>query len=225
MSMADVKTFQEQVKRGDLDAVRTALREDPSLLEAPNESGQSAFLLAKYYRQEPTAEYLLSLDPKLDMFEACAAGRTADVLRKIDADPKLLEAHSRDGWTPLHLAAFFGHPDLANALLDRGATVDARSTNAMQNTPLHAAAAGGKLALIELLAKRGADVNARQEGGWTALHSAAQTGNRAMVELLLANGADVQARAANNQCALDLALSRGHQEIAALLEELGATLR
>lgn len=225
MKMTDVKTFQEQVKRGDMESVRTALGEDPSLLETANESGQSAFLLAKYYRQEPTAEYLLSLNPKLDVFEASVAGRTADVLRRIDEDAKLLEAHSGDGWTPLHLAAFFGHADLANALLDRGAAIDARSTNAMQNTPLHAATAGGKLELVELLAKRGADVNARQEGGWTALHGAAQAGNRAMVELLLANGADVHARAANNQSALDLALSKGHQEVAALLEELGAKLR
>jgi ankyrin repeat protein len=223
--MADEKSFHEQVKRGDLDAVRAALLKDPSLLDATNESGQNAFLLAKYYRQEHIAHYLLSLNPKLDVFNASVAGRTADVLRKIEEDPALLEAHSSDGWTPLHLAAFFGHPGLAHALLDRGAPVDALSTNAMRNTPLHAAAAGGNLALLQLLVKRGADINARQEGGWTALHSAAQSGNRPIVEFLLANGAEVHARAANNQSALDLALSKGHHEVAALLEELGAKLQ
>lgn len=223
--MTDVKSFQDQVKRGDLSAVRNSLAEDRSLLDAANESGQSAFLLAKYYRQEETAEYLLSLNPKLDLFNLCVAGRVSDVLREIGRDPSLLEARSTDGWTPLHLAAFFGHAELAKALLDRGAPIDIRSTNSMKNTPLHAAAAGGKIALVALLAKRGADVNARQEGGWTALHSAAQAGNRDLVELLLANGADVQARADNNQSALDLALSKGHQEVAALLEELGAKLQ
>ncbi len=223
--MTDAKSFHEQVKRGDLDAVRAALTEDPSLLDATNESGQNAFLLAKYYRQERIAQYLLSLNPKLDVFNASVAGRTTEVLRKIDEDPALLEAHSSDGWTPLHLAAFFGHPDLANALLDRGAPVDAPSTNAMRNTPLHAAAAGGNLPLVQILVKRGADVNARQESGWTALHSAAQSGNRPILEFLLANGADVHARAANNQSALDLALSKGHHEIAMLLEELGAKLQ
>lgn len=222
--MGNVKTFQEQVKRGDLNSVRTALAEDPALLEATNESGQTPFLLAKYYRQDEIAQYLLGLNPKLDVFNACVAGRVSGVIAHVDRDPTLLESHSTDGWTPLHLAAFFGHPDLADALLDRGAQVDARSTNAMKNTPLHAAAAGSHVDLVQLLAKRGADVNARQEGGWTALHSAAQAGNRAMVEVLLANGADVNVRASNDQGALDLALSKGREEVASLLEELGAKL-
>lgn len=222
--MADVKAFQEQVKRGDLSAVRAALANDPSLLDARNESGQHPFLLAKYYRQEETADYLLSLNPQLDVFTMCVAGRMADVLREIDREPSLLEAHSSDGWTPLHLAAFFGHAELAQALLDRGAKIESRSTNSMKNTPLHAAAAGGKADLVELLVKRGADVNSRQEGGWTALHAAAQAGNRQIVELLVAHGADLHACAANNQSALDLALSKGHPDIAALLEELGARL-
>jgi uncharacterized protein len=223
--MADVTSFQEQVKRGDLDGVRASLAENPVLLEASNESGQTAFLLAKYYRQEEIARYLLSLNPKLDIFTACVAGRIPVVVAEIEHDPALIHAHSTDGWTPLHLAAYFGHLDLASELLDRGARVDARSTNAMKNTPLHAAAAGGRLGVLQLLAKRGADVNARQEGGFTALHSAAQSGNRQMIEVLLAHGADVNARAANNQGALDLALSGGHQEVVALLEELGAKLR
>ncbi len=201
------------------------MAEDASLLDATNEAGQSAFLLAKYYRQEETAQYLLGLNPKLDLFNACVAGRETAVLDQIDRDPSQLEANSPDGWTPLHLAAFFGQADLANALLDRGADVNSRSTNAMKNTPLHAAAAGGQIKIVDLLVKRGADVNARQEGGWTALHAAAQSGNREMVEVLLANGADVNARASNNQGALDLALSKGHQEVAALLEELGAKLQ
>lgn len=222
--MADMKAFQEQVKRGDLNAVQAALAEDPALLEATNEAGQTPFLLAKYYRHDEIAQYLLGLNPKLDVFNACVAGRVSAVLAEIDRDPTLLESHSTDGWTPLHLAAFFGHPDLANALLDRGVQMDARSTNALKNTPLHAAAAGSHVDLVQLLAKRGADVNARQEGGWTALHSAAQAGNRAMIEALLASGADVNARASNNQAPLDLALSQGHQEVASLLEELGAKL-
>ena len=223
--MTDVRAFQESVKKGDLAAIRASLAQDPSLLDATNEAGQSAFLLAMYYRQRETADYLLSLGPNLDVFNACVAGQTARVLDEIRANPKLLEAHSSDGWTPLHLAAFFGHGELATALLDHGAGVDTRSSNGMKNTPLHAAAAGGHVDVVELLLKGGANPNATQEGGWTALHAAAQAGNRAMIEVLLANGAHVNARAGNSQSPLDLALSKGHQDLVALLEELGATLQ
>jgi len=223
--MTNVESFQEQVKRGDLDAVRASVDGDPSLVNATNASGQSAFLLAKYYRQEEIARYLLTLNPRLNIFEACVAGQTPAVLQEIDRNQTLLEAYSSDGWTPLHLAAFFGHAELAGALLDRRAQIEARSTNPMKNTPLHAAVAGGRLEVVKLLLNHGADVNACQEGGWTPLQAAAQNGNREIVEVLLAQGADVHARASNNQSALDLALSRGHQEVAALLEELGATLQ
>lgn len=223
--MSDVKAFQEFVKKGDLAAVQSALAADPALLDAANESGQSSFLLAKYYRRNAVADYLLSLDPKLDLFDKCVAGKTAEALAEIDSTPELLEARSSDGWTPLHLAAFFGHAELAKALLNRGAALEALSTNAMQNTPLHAAAAGNQIPLVTLLLERGANANARQHGGWTALHAAAQTGNRELAEALLAHGADPAARAENNQTPLDMALLHAHRDIASLFEPSGAEVQ
>jgi ankyrin repeat protein len=222
--MSEVRAFQDAVKKGDIDTVRSALVTDPSLLDATNEAGQGAFLLAKYYRQDAVAAYLLGHGAKLNFFDQCVAGETAAVMAQIEAAPALLETHSGDGWTPLHLAAFFGAQELAEALLARGAEIDSNSTNNMQNTPLHAAVAGRRAELVKLLLARGANANARQTGGWTALQGAAQSGDREMVETLIAHGAHVNARADNNQCALDLALMRGHQAIADLLEGLGAKI-
>ncbi|MGH9583762.1 MAG: ankyrin repeat domain-containing protein [Bryobacteraceae bacterium] len=222
--MRDLQAFHEQVKRGDLEGVQAALAEDSTLLDDTNSEGQSAFLLAKYYRQETMAAYLLTLHPKLDLFGACAAGHTSDVLGRIDREPEMLGAHSRDGWTALHLATFFGHTELAKGLLNRGAKVDERSTNPMRNTPLHAAAAAGRIEAMRLLLENGADASTQQHGGWTALHTAAQTGNREMAELLLAHGAHVHAQADNNQTPLDLALIHGKEEIANLLDRQGAKL-
>jgi ankyrin repeat protein len=216
--MRDLSAFHEQVKRGDLAGVQAAIALDATLPEQRNAAGQNAFLLAKYYRQQAVADYLLALGPKLDIFGACVAGRTDDVLERVDGDPDLLAAHSGDGWTPLHLAAFFGYPELIKGLLNRGANVDERSTNAMKNTPLHAAAAGGQIKSMQALLENGADANAKQEGGWTALHAAAQTGNCEMVRLLLGHGAHVHARADNNQTPIDLALTHGKQAAAELLE-------
>ena len=87
--------------------------EDPSLLNAKNETGQCALLLSKYYGREDVTTHLLSSGPALDVYTAAAIGEALVVMREIDRDPALIESYSCDGWTPLHLAAFFGHRPLA----------------------------------------------------------------------------------------------------------------
>jgi ankyrin repeat protein len=171
---------------------------------------------------------LLEADPTLAIFAAAMQGATQGETTHLDellaANRSLVSAVSPDGWTPLHLAAFFGAADAARALLNKGASPSARSTNAMQNLPLHAAAAGGHANLVKLLIEHGSPVGARQHGGWTALHAAAQSGDVGMAEILISAGADVSARADNNQCALDLALTKGHQPMVEFLEAHGAIL-
>jgi uncharacterized protein len=223
--MPDVNTFHEQVKVGNLDEVQKLLDADAGLLNTKNASGQSAVLVAKYYGRSAVLAYLLDRGPALDAFTAAAVGSSDVVFGELDRDGALIGGHSSDGWTLLHMAAFFGHGEMAAWLLERGAEVDARSTNAMKNTPLHAATAGRRTELAKLLLSKGADANARQSGGWTALHGAAQNGDREIVELLLAHGADLTARADNNQTALDLALQSGRQDVAALIGQLSAEAR
>lgn len=217
--MPDLVTFHEGVKRGDLRAVQIALEGNPQLLNERNEAGQTAFLLAKYYGRTAVADYLLSLDPELDVWTATAAGRTDLVLHQVATDPSLLEQRNTDGWTLLHMAAFFGQLPLAEKLVDLGMSPDVRSGNMMENTPLHAAVAGRQTEMVRSLLQHGADANAVQGGGWRPLHGAAGNGDLTIVELLLAHGADKEARAANNQSALDLALQKGHGEVVAVLED------
>lgn len=210
--------FHDLVKKDNLPAVKEALLEEPSLLTERNAAGQSAILLAKYYGAVNVVRYLCELHSDLDLYEACAVGDLPAMQRALNLNSSLLESRSSDGWTPLHLAAFFGQVKIAEALIDRGASVDSRSTNQMKNTPLHAAAAGGRTELVELLLKHSAQVNATQQGGWTALHAAAQSGRKEMVCVLLAHSADTSIRADNNQTPLDLALLGGKADVVALLE-------
>jgi ankyrin repeat protein len=167
---------------------------------------------------------LVDADPSLAIFAAAMQGDTARLDQLLVGNRSLITAVSSDGWTPLHLAAFFGAADAARALLNKGASPAERSTNAMKNLPLHAAAAGRHADLVKLLIEHGSPVGARQHGGWTALHAAAQNGDLAMAEILVSAGADVSARADNNQCALDLALTKGHQPMVEFLEAHGAKL-
>lgn len=58
-------------------------------------------------------------------------------------------------------AVDFGHHDLVQWLLEKGANVNARSSAESRHTALHSAAWNGDLRMAKLLASAGADVNAR----------------------------------------------------------------
>ncbi|MGY8732999.1 MAG: ankyrin repeat domain-containing protein [Pirellulales bacterium] len=66
--------------------------------------------------------------------------------------------------TPLHLAATFGHKEIAELLIDKGADVNAVG-GLLGWTPLHWAAREGRKEVAELLIAKGADVNAKDEDG------------------------------------------------------------
>lgn len=51
------------------------------------------------------------------------------------------------GWTPLHLATYFGHKDVMELLLSRGADINA--LNEMGDTSLHKAAFIGRQVFFE----------------------------------------------------------------------------
>lgn len=80
---------------------------------------------------------------KEDIFLACVFGETQRVLDMIAADHGLIRAITgkghvlEPGLTPLHLAAQFGHLELARLLLERGADVNAVSPLSHNLTPLH----------------------------------------------------------------------------------------
>jgi|SRR5579862_2172632 len=211
--------FFDAIRAGDRGKVDALLNADATLLAATDEKGLGAYTAAKYAGRNDIAALLLEKGVELDIFAACMAGAKDRVLELIRGNPALAASHSQDGWTPLHLACFFGQPGVAEALIAEGADVRARSRNAAQNTPLHAAAAGRSIDAVRALVEHGADVNARQEGGWTALHAASQNGDVEMMRLLIAGGADVEARADNQQNAMDLALGKGHQAAVELLDE------
>jgi ankyrin repeat protein len=171
---------------------------------------------------------LVEGDPALAIFAASIQGDAAAIEELLAGNRALVSSlvskPSEDGWTPLHLAAFFGKQDAARMLLNKGAAVNARSTNAMQNMPLHAAAAGKHAEIARLLIDHGANVDARQHGGWTPMHAAAQNGDVPLATILVDAGADVSARAENNQRPLDLALTKGQQNMVEFLEMHGAAL-
>lgn len=190
---------------------------DPSRARARDENGVSALLLALYHGREAAVSALRAAVADLDVFEAAALGETGRLLVLLDADPELVNRYSPDGFTPLQLASFFGRPDAAAVLLDRGAETNAVAKNPMRVTALHSAAAAREREIVSLLLANGADPNARQEGGYTALHAAAQHGDRDLADLLLARGADPSRRKDDGETPADTAAASGHAELAEAL--------
>jgi ankyrin repeat protein len=153
-------------------------------------------LEAVYRGDRATVDEILAADPHLDVFEAAAVGRTDRLRELLDEDPSRANAFGDDGFHPLGLAFFFGHLEAARLLLDRGANVNALSTNEhVQTAAIHAAAAAAgdesaRYELVKLTLEHGAEPNLPQGGGFRAIDAARQNGDASVEALLLEHGAE-----------------------------------
>ncbi|OLN92276.1 Glycerophosphodiester phosphodiesterase GDE1 [Colletotrichum chlorophyti] len=93
----------------------------------------------------------------------------------------------KTGETALHLAARFGHDEIARVLL-KGTDEQKADIEIAENTyawtPLHVAAVDGHLSVVELLVNAGAEVTKADSSGWTAKEHAALRGHLDIAKLL-----------------------------------------
>jgi ankyrin repeat protein len=152
----------------------------------------SPILLARYAEDQERLRELLAAKPQLDVFEAAAVADTERLRELLDESPGRALAWSTDGFTPLHLAAYFGHVDGVRLLLERGADVAEVSRNDLAVQPLNSAAAsreaGARVEVARLLLDAGANPNSEVEGGFRPLDAAAANGDDALVTLLRERG-------------------------------------
>jgi ankyrin repeat protein len=201
------------IQSGNLAKLRDLLAGDASLASSRDATGVSAIMHAVYRQNREALTLLRRAQPALDVFEATCLGEVARLTELVTADPDLVNAGSADGFTPLHLAAYFRHEQAALLLLSRGADVAAVARNPTRVMPLHSAASSRNLPVVVELLTRNAPVNARQQHGWTALHAAALNGDQEMVEVLLQHGADPRAQNDEGKTPSNLAEEKGHARI------------
>ncbi|MEO6712534.1 MAG: ankyrin repeat domain-containing protein [Mycobacteriales bacterium] len=206
----------DAIAAGNAERVGRLVAADPAVVRHRNAEGIAPIVWAAYVGKPDIGSVLAAAVGQLDLAEAAVLGRTDDVRRLLDSGTPVDEM-TPDGFTALHYAAFFGHPDLARLLIERGATIDVAARNDMHVMPLHSAAAGAHHEVAVLLIDAGADVNAAQRHGWTPLHSAAEHGDEALAKALLAHGANPAARAEDGTTPVELASSGGHTELGKLL--------
>jgi ankyrin repeat protein len=164
--VTELETLVDACKAGDLSRVREMVRANPELLTLRLSSGESPLMAALYRGHHAVVDELVRLGAEVDVFAAAATGRL-DALADALVRPGVVNSYSYDGWTPLHLAAFFGHVDAARRLIAAGADVRAVSRNSLANTPLHAATAGKHSDVALLLLQAGAEPHILDSGGHT----------------------------------------------------------
>jgi ankyrin repeat protein len=207
----------QAIQSGDAEGLRALLAADPSLAASRDEMGVSALLQSLYRRRSDMVETLLRCGPQLDVFEAAALGHKERLAELLASDPSLATAWSADGFTPLHYAAYFGQPESARFLIERGARPET-ARNPMRVSPLHSAVSARHLEVAAVLLAHGADPDARQQEGWTPLQGAAHNGDAAMVRLLLDHGADPSLAADNGKTALEVAREAGREAVVDLMQ-------
>ncbi len=217
--MTTIRPLMLAIQNRSLAEAKAALERDASQAVEALPGGISPLMYALYNGARDIADLLRALAGEMSVFEAAAYGDAMRVAACVVADSRLLQARSPDGWTPLHLAAFFGNRDAMLLLVALGAPLEAVSENPMQNTPLHAGIAGaGGEQLAPLLLALGANAQHVGGSGINSLHLAALRGYEPLVRLLLARGADRMGKSEDGKTAADLARERGHLATAAALE-------
>ena len=197
------------IEAGDTGGVETILDGDPAAGVARDEGGVSALMRALYRFDSELLEIVRAHAGAFDVFEAAALDEVDRLRAVLDAEPTAATAYSGDGFTALHFAAFFGHPEAAALLIERGAEVDAFGRGWMTGTALHSAVSRLQSDVVRILLEAGANPDVRQSAGWTPLHAAAMNGDLASMELLLGAGADPTAANDEGRSVADLAKESG----------------
>jgi ankyrin repeat protein len=151
MRMSTGEDLIAAVKDGDADRVAEIVTGEPELATTRDGDGVSVLMLARYRSNRAVTDALLAADPELDVFEAAALGYLDRLRERLDDDPTAVSLLSADGYTALHLAAFFAKPEAARILIEAGASIDVVAANDMRVQPLHSAAAGRESDICRLL--------------------------------------------------------------------------
>jgi uncharacterized protein len=211
--------IQTAIQTGNLSALAELLPQNPDWARSETEQGISAILLASYYRQAEILQFLLPQNPSLNLYEACAVGAFAQAEAILNENPPLINSYANDGFYALGLAIYFGHNDLAQWLIEKGANINQAAHNAAQVAPIHSAVSTNNLAMVKYLLAKGANANQLQQQDISPLHGAAHNGNLLIVKELLDYGADPKAQMRDGKTPLAMAQEAEKSEVAEFLSQ------
>jgi ankyrin repeat protein len=155
-------------------------------------------------------------------FASFGALANQKVCRSLDQRHEQIErgASSIEVNAMLFSAADKGCKELAQRLLDNGASLEARDRLGVR--PLGRAAAAGQPELVALFLDRGAPIDARAIDGSTAVYQAAEAGRLPIVQQLVEHGANITLPGRSGLTPLEAGAYMGSQPIVELLIDKGA---
>lgn len=209
--------LEEHIQKGNAIELNALLKVKPKLAIQKTSQNISPLMLCCYYKKPELADIILKYVPEISIFESAALGKSDFVTKSLKEQPHLINEFSEDGFTPLHLAAYFGNEDVTRNLLLHGADPNTPSRNDFNVYPIHSAVAANYTMVAKMLLEAGASINVVQMSRATPLHSAAHNGNIELLIVLLEAGADVNARMEDGKTPADKAFEKGFLEIAKIL--------
>ncbi|SMC20295.1 Ankyrin repeat-containing protein [Andreprevotia lacus DSM 23236] len=114
---------------------------------------------------------------------AISGGKTAQVKDMLNRCQPELDKMSKEGWYPLHVAAYYGSVEVIELLVKKGADINARGTYD-DMTPLHMAVSYGKPEFVKALLANGADKSLKSASGKTAYDIAKDDNKTTLLALL-----------------------------------------
>jgi ankyrin repeat protein len=213
--LVDIEIYESAIKAKETELVMQMVTQDGALTKQRVAGGITSIMLAAYNGAWELVRWFVELGAVHGLTDAVLGGDAEMVESMMVASPDAINTYNADGFTPLHVAAYFGKDPIALTLISRGADVNARSRNELHNHPLEAAIAGSAGdEVIDTLITMGADPRA---DGDSPLHLAAMNGRAQVIRLLLAQGADPKSTSAEGKTAADYASEAGHSELVEIL--------
>ncbi|XP_041132059.1 ankyrin repeat and SOCS box protein 2-like isoform X2 [Polyodon spathula] len=169
----------------------------------------SIFVTEQVYEPNPVATAIMLED--------------VDTLTKMMKSGKNMTEGDRDGWLPLHEAAYYGKLDILRMLLRAyPGTVDKRTL--LEETPLYLATIRQNIDCVQFLLESGAEPDIANKSKETPLYKACEHKNAEIVSLLVRFNADINHRCIQGWAALHESATKDSIEIAEILVQGGAKI-
>lgn len=197
-----------------------------------NEDGFTALSVALQQGHDSVVKLLMEEDPKtkvkLPVLHAVAKKddlQAAHLLLQkepLKDDMPAVNETTKNGFTPLHIAAHYGSLQVGKLLLQNNADVNFKAKNCI--TPLHVACKWGKGDMVNLLLDYDADIESKTRDSLTPLHCACRSGHVAVVAILVNRGSPIHTKTKSGLTALHMATQGDHVDCAEFLLTKGALI-